>query len=1687
MVLPGGTFVASAGHPGNALASAAGVTSSVTPSLPNPLSSLSSGTAAPGAATATLPSSDSSSSFDVSPLSSSPYHLTSLPSYLQNTPWAEALVHPNSALHTLASLPNLQTLLHPDSVSDGGVFYPGYVAQPAPTGITDYGLGATPFSYNTSHIAGSVTFNTPPNATNPGAEFVINPSPGGQHQGAIGSVYTFGIQLNTMGVNVSIPGTYDAGTNSYNGVVWAQNVVNYNDSGIHFISDTWNFSLDSDAYMAQNSVYSGCNLNTAGANALLLANGGVFQCVGGTIPITSADYPITVTLYNNFTTNAQDRSQLAYGYSIYLGGVAQTLSGTSDTVVFNNTAPTWQSPAAPANNPANTIDPFSVTPTFGPDYGFQQDAEIDIVGGIEGSNAVFTSINGSASLQYSNASSGGWKNVPSAYNFGGETGETSTGIAETWTAGHTVNFDQGPTFAEGFWNSQPQAQVPMGSVHIAGSISPSFGFVFVSNTPPVLNPWTGGERDNMSWLPSTTGSFSTYLPPLSASWTTTYYVQAFADGYAETNTTVTAATSSLAITLTAAAGVDRAPLYMNGNAQASALAAAVGASASAPYTFADLTPNVNFTFDHVNDYGFPTFMVFYASGVTNELVVNGVYIGSDSAVSGNSYIYDSVRPITGVWEPNPEVFLDVGAYTSGIEIFDGANAQVLNQELFGDAPVYFNFGSMLDFWRESNAYVNDTLSIEGGAGVWVGDSVDTLVTNTTAVIEATGVQDVGSFSTTVTYVFAGLLAVGIEAYGSYNGVYSWVNATEESIGVEAGYDAAFYGLSPYYTEPGTYGLTANELNATYDAFDAELMASSGTTFNTVGAYDPEDYEAGGIELVGTNVTTINNLVVTDGYGFYFVDANDTTLNGFVLSGYVESGVNSETFFDFDTTFNNAVIDVPDSIAVVGIDSTDMTLSSPTVTDTYSGFTLEDTFGFTATNLVSSGSAFPYELYGGTGTISVTGYTTTDDYIGFNLYYTGGATVTDVVATDDGSSDYDSPFSGAVANYGNLAAGNVITDVSTTDFGVGVRIDTGATDNSVSGVTSTDESTGVFIDDAGAGNTVSDVTVNDAIGVIIDPSDGEAISGVSVTDGGVGVALAGTWDDTVTGTTATNDSLGVYILPFDNDEEFIVSHDITVTDTTISNDSVGVFVVESGVISIDGVTASQAALSSPWDAGPVGVVSAVITLVAYQVSVSNVVATNYPIGLYDEDSGWGDYGPGSIYVQNLNSTGGDYAMVLNDTGYGYFNDIGSYQDYQGVWANYAEGNDILGSSFVDDSSYGVSLWYSEDNWVWDSTFIGDNGATNVYSAAHIQAYSGYEGNAPNYFNAPYAPYPGNYWADWHTYSGNGGQLAPYYVGDGNWDFYPLNVPASETAVWFYESGLPAGTSWSVTFGGVTQSTSNDWLVFGAASGSVAFSAGAVTGYTAAPASGTVDTATGTTAVDVTYSESATVTITETGLPANTKWSAIFGGTTANSTTSAITFSVAAGTYAYQIPQIAGYTASPSSGTVTVSGTYEIAVAFNEVTYAVTVSQSGLGSGQTWSATINGVTQSSTGATITFYLPNGSYTVKVANVSGYSVSSSSVAVTVNGSPSGAAVSYSPTSTTSLVSSSTFNEWLAVAIAIAVIALVLGLLALFMRRGKEPQSSAQQWNPPPSGSTEGAPPASGGSGSWSEGPPAGGSPPS
>jgi Phosphoesterase family len=252
-----------------------------------------------------------------------------------------------------------------------------------------------------------------------------------------------------------------------------------------------------------------------------------------------------------------------------------------------------------------------------------------------------------------------------------------------------------------------------------------------------------------------------------------------------------------------------------------------------------------------------------------------------------------------------------------------------------------------------------------------------------------------------------------------------------------------------------------------------------------------------------------------------------------------------------------------------------------------------------------------------------------------------------------------------------------------------------------------------------------------------------------------------------------------------------------------------------------------------------------------------------------------------------------------------------------------------------------------------------------------------------------------------------------------------VPTATTyTVGFDQTGLP-GPTWSVTLttsaGSNTQSATGTWIVFQEPNGSYSYTVSAPTGYAATPSSGSGTVAgQNPAAVGITFSAIVaakySVGFTASGLSGQS-WSVTLsssaGSSTLSSTGTSLTFSEPNGSYTFSVAAPTGYTASPSSGSVTVAGGPPAAVSLKfavptATMYTVGFDQTGL-SGPSWSVTLTASagssTQSSTGTWITFSEPNGSYSYTVSAPTGYTATPSSGTGTIAGhNPASVGVTFS-----------------------------------------------------------------------------------
>lgn len=443
----------------------------------------------------------------------------------------------------------------------------------------------------------------------------------------------------------------------------------------------------------------------------------------------------------------------------------------------------------------------------------------------------------------------------------------------------------------------------------------------------------------------------------------------------------------------------------------------------------------------------------------------------------------------------------------------------------------------------------------------------------------------------------------------------------------------------------------------------------------------------------------------------------------------------------------------------------------------------------------------------------------------------------------------------------------------------------------------------------------------------------------------------------------------------------------------------------------------------------------------------------------------------------NASGSDLALLFESDSEYYVTTVqaNDFSESSAVYLNYTwvdlVGNNFLGTPLLSMTSDDFEEFYHNNI----ETGAGDT--LNLTDSSP----------APGSFNAP-LPVGGNFWTGYTPSSCTDGICSPAYLvpslsgSSGYYDNYPLGQAWTSYAITFSESGLPVGTQWSVQIDAETLSAvapaSIAFYPENLAPVLYSFSVPGVGSFTqVSPASGTVNASGRSISVEITFSQPVySVTFSETGLGPGVTWyvnstgspgfaSAAFAVTDAagqsfglgNLTNGTYAFSVALSSRSYG-------TTGPLSGSFTVNGgAVTVTYVYTLVTFQVTFSIAGLPSGSTWSVTLDDVPQSSTGTTITFSEPNGTYTYSVSVPTGYTVSAGT-SISVVGSPVRTYLTAVTTSSSS--SSSSLSPLLIGGLVAAAILAVVGW-ALFLRKGGKGGSTAapSAWSGPASGT--GAPP--------------------
>jgi thermopsin len=487
-----------------------------------------------------------------------------------------------------------------------------YPNAPAPLGLGFYGL-----RNESGNLTGSL-FNTT------GVEGYYNTGDSLGVQSLyfdFGGQQTYGDQLNSVLNNVTL-----LGQGGYQD--WEQNVINYNPTAatgqLTFDINIWNFSSAA-ITMSRNSIISP-----------VTTTGSTYEASGSSITVA---YPFSFALYINTTVNyAFSNSagscitfgcnEIYYNYSVWNGAghlvcptptVAQPTCGTYDNVIMNSQAPTHHVfiQKGSAEFVANGLQ-------YNPFVELPDDFEWDVgIGDSSGSQNNLVYADATLGLLYLNASTGKYQEVPSAYNYGSETGESGSGAYVGWNTGANGQpygtMTTGPTLLEGLWNI---SGTPAGldAVNYAG-VTPGNAFIAYALGGGVTNQSMFKVAPSFGWFSShTTIGQNTYLSP------GVYTVEVLLSDYVQQNLTITVGVGGVTLSnhLVQNLGVGvYTPLWAFSSSDLANLSVSGAGTALNPYVMPSNQPgSMSLVFGDIESYLFPVWMGIYLNSTSAYVVFN---------------------------------------------------------------------------------------------------------------------------------------------------------------------------------------------------------------------------------------------------------------------------------------------------------------------------------------------------------------------------------------------------------------------------------------------------------------------------------------------------------------------------------------------------------------------------------------------------------------------------------------------------------------------------------------------------------------------------------------------------------------------------------------------------------------------------------------------------------------------------------------------------------------------------------------------------------------------------------------------------------------------------------------------------------------------------------------------------------
>ncbi len=744
-----------------------------------------------------------------------------------------------------------------------------YQGGPAPMGIGEFGLEnnsgtITPYMLNTTSVAGTFA------PSNLQVLYFDTANP-----------QLYGVQLNAVDVGVSL-----FGSASYQ--FWTQNVVTYNiNTGeLQFEDNVWNFSSPA-SYLSPNVFYAhGPNGTQVGTQFYYAYSA----------PMT-VSYPFSLTSYLNSTVIG-GRNAVFFNYSV-TNSAGKTVSGSYDYVVFNSTV----AGGTPAPASMYQADGYGYNP-----LGLPNDFEMIMGGPGGGSSTNVISGNATMSLMYWDTTTSSYQSVPSAYNVGGETGETVAGAAVSWETGANgmpeAMINAGASIVQGLWNvSNAVGGTPQTTTTLTVTLDPSNAFLFL------VNNGAGVNASNAQWAPTAstgvvvagaTSSLTYLLNP----GTYSYLVEL--SGYSQASGTFTLTAgipATLSVTLFVSNTEVYTPLYAFSNAQLGALAVSGSGTSTSPYVMPSSQGSLlNASFGVVNDYTYPVFDGVFFVNTTAYTIISAPALSYLAPFSGvYALFYQKIYGFPATNNLQMQFFeVQNLELTGSYQISGWASYYVEAYSM----PFFSTYSNVL-FWNSSGDYIyGNTFNTQSQALILFGGTND-LVENNFINGSAPSAPNPLNFPP-YTFPLMGMLLDqnGTEVINNYFGVYQ-EPAIMPTFSIYTGAFALFttnsWNLSsvfPVENILGGFGVAGN------------FWANYGTPANPFGVV----YTDGGLITYGGDAMALTYLplepVTFTETGLPAGIGWGVTLDGVSASGTTSAGPSSLVLYQENGTYPFTIDSVP---------------------------------------------------------------------------------------------------------------------------------------------------------------------------------------------------------------------------------------------------------------------------------------------------------------------------------------------------------------------------------------------------------------------------------------------------------------------------------------------------------------------------------------------------------------------------------------------------------------------------------------------------------------------------------------------------------------------------------------------------------------------------------------------------------